>query len=688
VKRTPALVLATLIIAAPGCGKGKPAGDDGPEPFVVPGKQPLDQQRPGVPDRFPALANPAPEAYTADGIPVMAVRSSPQQREGAVTWISEAWNALNIPLHEATDGARIYFGRSGVSSGFNDVLIRDGMIYTDVLAALSKVDPHPGGCAAAAGGRILLSSPDKPPLQSGDQRAWTIEPGGEVRTIALPEHTGSETGCKAWLDPDGAFALGTFGLIFYDGKQLTKDRNWSAVRTVMPTARGPRFCFGSCNRYETSDDGGAAQQALDAALGGCHARYHAHKRWIVAECRREKKVGRIALGGRPEVLTNLPDSRNQYGDVVALTDRGDVVIGLDYGMRSYVVWPVGSANHSPVRTLAPNEALATASPTLLVRGLPAGVPDDQVAATVMGATIPFGAAGSTTTNQAFTRGEEARIAATKRARAVLPRAKELVYAHEAVVDLECGAYVRSPVGWEGARIHDWSPPKLPPLFKAAVYDPPFCLPLAQVAAVPGDPDLLLGKTRDGRLVAAWLPPALPLPSGSSHFHPKPPEPPPVQHPRPGTGWFDLGRADSISGIPGLPVPGGDHEIEPSSWGYGGAAIIESGGAKILVTPQGPLAIAPEAKPMALLQYDLGAYGAIGSQLLVCGQSCRVLDPGVDRELIAVVPRTRDVLVLGYGDGRNGLYAVPQAGGRPVPVHPLIGAIRNVMAKRPRDLSSR
>jgi hypothetical protein len=101
-----------------------------------------------------------------------------------------------------------------------------------------------------------------------------------------------------------------------------------------------------------------------------------------------------------------------------------------------------------------------------------------------------------------------------------------------------------------------------------------------------------------------------------------------------------------------------------------------------------LAIAPEAKPMAMLQYDLGAYGAIGSRLMFCGRSCRVLDPGVNRELIAVVPRTKEVLVLGYKDGRNGLYTVPQAGGRPVPEHPLVAAIRQVMAKRPRDAANR
>jgi hypothetical protein len=686
-KRALTPIIAVLVASASGCGKDKPEAGGGPEPFVVPDAK-IEPVTQAIPERFPAITNPAPEGYTEDGIPIMTVRSGSQQRQGDVTWISQAWNALEIPLHEATDGARIYFGRSGISSGFADVLVRDGTIYTDVLAAVSAVTPHPGGCAAAAQGRILLSSPGHPPLEHGNQLAWTIEPTGEVRPIALPDHTSSSDSCKAWLDPDGAFVLGTFGLVEFHGKEVTKDQSWYAGRTEMATARGPKFCFESCNRQEISEDGGAAQQALDQALGGCHARYHAFRSWVVAECRREHKVARIARGGQVEVLTGLPDNRNQYGDIIAMTARGDVIIGLDYGMRSYVVWPVGSPRHSPVRTLAPNEALATSSPTLLLRGLPSGIPEDTVGATLMGATIAFGAGGSTHMSQAITRGQEARVAAVARAVAVLPRSQELVVAHEAVVDLECGAYVRSPIGWEGQRIHDWSPPQLPALFRAAVYDPPTCLPLAEVVAVPGNPDLLLARTRDGRLVAAWLPPALPLPAGTSHFHPRPPEPPPVQRPQPGTGWFDLGRADSIAGLPGLPAPGGDKDVERSSWHYGGAAVVRAGSAAILVTPHGPVTIDPRAVPMAILQYEIGAYGALGSKLLFCDTRCRILDPGVPGQLIAVVPRAKHALVLGYDGGRNGIYNVPPTGGQAVAEHPLATAIRAVMARRPRDTASR
>jgi hypothetical protein len=405
-------------------------------------------------------------------------------------------------------------------------------------------------------------------------------------------------------------------------------------------------------------------------------------KWIVAECRRERKVARITIGGSPEVISELPQNRNLYGDIIAMTERGDVVIGLDYGMRSYAVWPAGSATLSPVRQLGPDEALAQASPTLLIRGLPPRVPDDSVGATVLGAKIPFGAGGSTYGYQSITRPKEPRTAATERAERVLPRSENLVVAHEAVVDMECGAYVRSPIGWEGMRIHDWSPPQLPPLFKAAVYDPPFCLPLEQVVAMPGNPDLLLARTRDGRLVAAWLPPALPLPSGTGRFQPKPPMPPPVQNPQPGTGWFDIGRAEKIEGIPGLPAPGADSEIGPSTWLTGGAAIVTSGGVKILVTPHGPVTLPAKVTPLAMLQYELGVYGAIGSRLVYCDRGCRILDPGPERKLVAAVPRAADLLVLGYEDGRNGLYTVPPKGGEPVPEHPLVKAIEQVMTKRP------
>jgi hypothetical protein len=671
---------AALLIAV-GCGDGKPGENDGPEPFKVP-EPTAPRVASGVPDRFPPIANPRPESYTEDGIPVMTVRAAAQQREGHVTWISRAWNALQIPLFEATDGKRIYFAKTGVSQGFADVLIRDGQVYTDVIEAISGVEPHPGGCAGAVDGRLLLSAPDHPPQGHGNQQVWTIQPSGEIEPVPLPEHTSSAEDCKVWLDPDGAFALGTFGIVVWDGQKFQGDNRWSAVRTEMATAKGPRFCFGSCNAYEKSDDGGAAQGALDQALGGCHARYHVYQRWVVAECRRERKVGRIALGGSPEVIANLPRNANQYGDIIAVTERGDVVIGLDYGMRSYVVWRAGSSQLSPVRQLGADEALAQSSPTLLVRGLPPRVPDDSTGATLLGTKIAFGAGGSTYGYNAITRPQEPRQAATERAKQVLPRSKKLVVAHEAVVDLECGAYVRSPIGWEGMRIHDWSPPQLPPLLEAAVHDPPFCLPLAQVVAVPGDPDLLLARTRDGRLVAAWLPPPLPLPSGTGRFQPKPPQPPPVQHPRPGTGWFDIGRAEKIEGLPGLPAPGEDRDVASSSWRAGGAAVVTAGGVQILVTPHGTATLPPEVKPMSLLQYELGVYGAIGSRLVFCDGRCRILDPGPKRNLIAVVPRARDLLVLGYEDGRNGLYRVPGQGGEPVADHPLAKALAQVIAKRP------
>ena len=61
---------------------------------------------------------------------------------------------------------------------------------------------------------------------------------------------------------------------------------------------------------------------------------------------------------------------------------------------------------------------------------------------------------------------------------------------------------------------------------------------------------------------------------------------------------------------------------------------------------------------------------------------RVLDPGPKQKLIAVVPRAKDLLVLGYADGRNGIYRVPPQGGQPVTAHPLIESLRTLMTRRP------
>ena len=635
----------------------------------------------------PPLSRTTPDDVTADGIPVLQLQPGPITHEGGVTWISELRTTLHQPRHEATDGARIYFAVSKAAGTFHDVLIRDGHVETDVLQGLTGAAAHPGGCAAARAGRVVLSAPGVAGARPANQLAWVIAPDGATTALSAPPMATTGDECRAWMDPDGRFTVGTFRLATWDGARWDVDRGWLPLRTHMASTRGPRFCFSNCNRQERSDEATRIATLLRDAMRCRDVRFHVFDRWVVGECRRQHTLARLELGkARPQVVEGLPETRARHGDIVAMTTDGHVVVALEYGMRRYVVWKSGARRLSPVRTLADDELLATASPTLLVRGLPPRVPEGTVAATLLGERIAFGAAGSTFGYRSLRRGLPARHAQVARARAVLPRAKRLVVAHEAVVDLECGAYVRSPLGWEGENMSDWTPPTLPALHRAAVHDPPGCQPLAEVVSVPGATDLLLARTPDGELLAAWLPPPLPLPTGRSHLTPtpEPPRAPVVQSPRPGAGWTRVGRADSLSGAPGLPPPGLDTAIDSHSWQAGGAAVVRADGATVLVTPTAAVAVPAAATPLAILQHAPGLYGALGSRLLVCdATTCRVHAPGPTPELVALVPRQGRTVVLGYADGRTGLYELPAAGGETVPTHPLADALRRVLETRPR-----
>ncbi len=615
----------------------------------------------------------------------MNVQATPTTRTGSVTWISQLWATAQIPSTEVTDGVRLYFATSGLSSGFSDLLIRDGRIYRDVLAGLSKVAPHPGGCAAANGGALLLSAPmsAKSSLMAG-QGTWLLGKTGSLAVRPLPRYSASSSRCKAWLDATGSFTVGTFGLTTWDGTGFRADKNWFAGRTALASAVGPRYCFRSCNQHERSHTDRREADALKRAMG-CDPSFTLYAKWLVGDCRRQGRVGRIALGGsKPEVLRRVPEGALKYGDRVAMTGAGAVVIGLDYGMRSYVVWRPKSTALSPVRRLADTEILARATPTLLVRGLPPRVPADAIAATLLGKKIAFGASGSTYGYKHVRRGQTARLAQTKRAEAVLPGGGALVVAYDAVVDLRCGAYVRSPLGWEGESISDWVPPVYPPLRKRAVYLPKQCTPLREVHAVPGVSDLLLGITKGGKLALAWLPAPLPLPSGHDPRVGPKASPALKQSPRPGSGWTILGPVDRVRAVKALPAPGGWQDIAPSSWRSGGGAVVRVGKTELLVTPHGTVALPGNATPMAMLQHEQGVFGAVGTRLVACaGKRCRVLDPGVPSDIVAVVPRRRDLVIVGYADGRNGLYTIPAAGGTPEPRHPLADKIDSVIASRPR-----
>ena len=165
----------------------------------------------------------------------------------------------------------------------------------------------------------------------------------------------------------------------------------------------------------------------------------------------------------------------------------------------------------------------------------------------------------------------------------------------------------------------------------------------------------------------------------------PARPPPQQRPKAGTGWFDVGTARGLVGHPGVPAPGVDTAIAERSWGAGGAATVELGGDVIvLVTPAGAVTIPTATRPMAIgTGGPVRVWGALGPRLVDCTTTCRVLDPGVGVDLTAVVPRTATELILGFADGRVGVYTVPAAGGDAIARHPLADALDAALARRPR-----
>jgi hypothetical protein len=227
------------------------------------------------------------------------------------------------------------------------------------------------------------------------------------------------------------------------------------------------------------------------------------------------------------------------------------------------------------------------------------------------------------------------------------------------------------------------PPQLPALSPKAVHKPGKCLALEHLNALPGDEDLLLG-IHQGELWAAYLPPRLPLPQGTSHWHQgPPPAPPPPVTPVPGTGWSRIGPVDAIDGDHAIADPGGNTTIAYGTWQAGGAAVLTAGGETILLTTEGAVTVPKGTLPMAVGQTThLWLYGAIGSKLVACKSTCRILDPGPQSDLVAVVPRSEDVLVLGYADGRIGSYRVPASGGQAVPQHALVATLNAFLKTKP------
>ena len=79
---------------------------------------------------------------------------------------------------------------------------------------------------------------------------------------------------------------------------------------------------------------------------------------------------------------------------------------------------------------------------------------------------------------------------------------------------------------------------------------------------------------------------------------------------------------------------------------------------------------------------LRAWGAQGSKLVECTSTCRVLDPGVKDDIVAVVPRNDTTVVLGFADGRMGVYTPPATGGTAVKQHDLAAALAGALTRFP------
>jgi hypothetical protein len=607
-----------------------------------------------VPGHFGPAA-PVIATATADGIPVIPTAPRPSEREGDVTWIrpDDAMHVYDVfPDVEATDGKSVYFASRDDTS----VLVRGGVVVEQPLRTLGLRGP---GCAAARDGVLLVSGPapsshpadaegsshDRLP-EGGEGKPWRqlvvrIGPDGSEQVAEVPRELGVATECRLILDDDGTFALLLDTPIRFDGTTFAMDPRygeWLSIRTVMPTSRGPRFCFDqSCDEHERAETDPATTR-LVAALGGPHylyASWAARDRWIAGV---NGRLGvRLELGGALETIAGIPMSNMLHGDTTAaLTDAGDLVIGLAYLSSSYVVWRRGATTLTPVRTLAPNQVLALSTPTAIVDGIGAPLPPEQTATAV-----------GTFFDQETVMGvkpDDYRARAA-RARTVLG-AGRLVAVHEAVVDTTCGTYAR--IGWED-RVAIGPPPTGP------------CRKLDRVTVVPDDPDVLLALA-GGKLYAARLPA-------------------PGQPPR--RAWTAIGKATTLAGDDAVPLPGGPIARAAGGWVGTGTAVITAGTTTILMSYGGAITLPPSVTPLAIsLFHGPRAWGAIGARLVACVPGCRTLDPGPHADLVKVVPHGDAHVALTYADGRVGAYAIPATGGQPVAPHPLAVALDRFVAANP------
>ncbi len=649
-----------------------------------------------APLSFAPLDMTRPVAKTADGLSVMTIKApKASASHPALRWLSPARSAMHWPEIEASDGARVYAAIDSKNGVRRDILIRDGVVHVDVMPRLSPSGVGPkGGCVAARAGQVAVALPGL----SRDDRLAHQMPGeavfigreGQLKRYPL-DRLDRRVCSKSWMDDDGSFIINEdFRTRTRDG-EVRPSLGRAPMHTVgMQSTGGPLVCVASyCSKDLKNAPSTAMMKALDARPRCSKRKVRIHGRWAAGVCITDDTVhiSRLDLDTHKQAsgaaLSRAIERTSVPGKaptpLIAITDDGDVIVGLDYRFGKYAVWRTNASRPSPVRELASDEVLSSSNPPLLIRGLGAPAPESDTGATLMGRRLAYGAGGSTSMWPSYNTSAEAVASALERASKVLPAEPVLRYAGDAAVDLNCGSYVRSRRGNEGVRISHGGDVTIPPPTAAEVYHPPDCLPLKQVTAIPGARDVLLAITAKGELAIARLPPPLPLPAAPARRAPRLRDQPskaavPAAKPRPGSAWTVLSgvQVTALQGFGGELANGARKNPGQATWQYSGAALVTVANPArkddlLVVGHQGSAWLPRAAKPMAALQYNAGFFGAEADVLVVSGEDGRArrFPLSVGSAIDAVVPRTKTSLVIGFADGREAVFDVPATGGNPL-----------------------
>lgn len=650
-----------------------------------------------------------------DGIAYLDVELPALGSTGAVRWIPPVFATLEGLPEESSDGERVYFAASR-ANGFHDVLVRDGRVVDDVVSRLARARAA-GGCGAVGRRGVLFVAGKRfgEPDSHDPTGAWRLDASGALVAVDLPGETDAE--CAAWLDDDSAFAIAGRDLRVFDGARFVDRTEAVAVPSLLRLAgaRGPRHCDeGECTRGGTKDESvvphdEASLRTLRAALGPCApptpaGAFAALGDFLAMACP-SGRVARMKRGEAPEVAEHLPPSRLLNGRYdVALTSDGDVVVGTAAAMHSYVVWRHGESALSPVRTTPPGERISHSSPPVHLRGLLSPIPAESVSSVLLTKPVRLGS----TARVAYRRpmgGAAARLAQAERARQVLGD-REIHFVGEAAIEASCGSYTRAPVGHEGMQISDFTPPPQPKLDPALVSKPDHCIGIDRAIALPGNPDFLLAKTADGHLASAWLGAEPRLPPGFDWRRGVPAGGIRTTSASRGSGWtvhpftveelvgeqsFSAPRnAPSDAATPTMSptdttrrAPDSEAEVWDRPYYRAGLGVVRLRDADILVGPRVAVKLPGAMVPQAVIEGSAPRIlGSVGAALVVCDTTCRTLDPGPRGAILSVVPRTRDLVVLTYDDGRMGLYEIPSKGGVDAGDHPLSRRLRAVLEHPP------